>query len=102
MKQLQYSTDISLKGRPCGFRLRDKTFFFVRSLKLFVQSFLKTGQSLVSRLDKKQDSGQKKTCPVSEMGHFFFGRPLTFDIDWTIFSQETDQNHMDGPDSIKV
>ena len=33
--------------------LRDRTFILVHSLEFFVQSFLKIGHSLLSRLDKK-------------------------------------------------
>ena len=41
--------------------LREWTILLVHSLEFFDQSFLKIGQSLVSRLDKKdQESGQKK------------------------------------------
>ena len=82
--QRHFSIQI-LKGRPCTFgqslwstnrlvdfsffwsakrklsHLRDQTILFVHSLEFFVQSFLKIGHALISRLDKQnQESGQKK------------------------------------------
>jgi hypothetical protein len=52
--------------------LRDWTMFFVHSLEFFVQSFLKIGHSLISRLDKKsRDWTKENDCPVSKTGQFF-------------------------------
>ena len=58
--------------------------FFVHPFEFFVQSFLKIGHSLISRLEKNEESEQNMNCPVSETAQFFFWPNKKIEIDRTI------------------
>ena len=99
----------NLKGRPCGigqslwltncpvnfwnlwvgqkktiFQSQRPDIFFVHSLEFFVQSFLKIGHSLISRLDKKSREWTKKLSGLWDRSIIFWTTKKKWEIDWTI------------------
>ena len=86
-------------GRPrqnCPFSETGQ-FFFVHSLEFFVQSFLKIGHSLISRVDKKVKRVDKKIVRSLKWVNFFWPTPKNEKLNGQLVGQETDQNHMDVP-----